>query len=262
MTLRFWQIDPTKPKHYCIVWNKPPHVKAHKTEYMCFNQTGKIPTLDGTSETGRQIHLPRKQCLINRKWHRHAANEGMDRYGGTKWWCWWWFLPFLLSPHLSLSARHIFQSQTAFIYQDISYHGHIILIFVSGSSIFTSVLTEGFSMKSAWQLRFCRERPALFKSGQWHFQRDNALLHNFILVTNFLTKMDIKTVPYPPYSPDLAPCDFWLFLNYFRTTDMWQMRIWKRIDTLTEEDFHCAFQELLEQYNKCIAAGGVYFEWD
>ena len=25
------------------------HVNAHKTEYMCFNQTGHISTLDGTS---------------------------------------------------------------------------------------------------------------------------------------------------------------------------------------------------------------------
>ena len=32
------------------------------------------------SETGWQIHLPRKQCLINRKSHRHAANEVMDSY--------------------------------------------------------------------------------------------------------------------------------------------------------------------------------------
>ena len=31
-------------------------------------------------ETGRQIHLPKKQCLINRKRHRHAANEGLDSY--------------------------------------------------------------------------------------------------------------------------------------------------------------------------------------
>ena len=28
---------------------------------------------------------------------------------------------------------------------------------------------------------------------------------------NYLTKMGIKTVPHPPYTPDLAPCDFWLF---------------------------------------------------
>ena len=36
----------------------------------------------------------------------------------------------------------------------------------------------------------------------------------------------------------------------------------KVIDTLTQEDFHGAFQKLLKQYNKCIAAGGDYFEGD
>ena len=36
----------------------------------------------------------------------------------------------------------------------------------------------------------------------------------------------------------------------------------KDIDTLTQEDFHGAFQKLLERYNKCIAAGGDYFEED
>ena len=34
------------------------------------------------------------------------------------------------------------------------------------------------------------------------------------------------------------------------------------IDMLTQKDFHGAFQMLLEQYNKCIAAGGDYFEGD
>ena len=33
-------------------------------------------------------------------------------------------------------------------------------------------------------------------------------------------------------------------------------------DTLTQEDFHGAFQKLLERLNKCIAAGGDYFEVD
>ena len=36
----------------------------------------------------------------------------------------------------------------------------------------------------------------------------------------------------------------------------------KVIDTFTQEDFHGAFHKLLEQYNKCIAAGGDYFEGD
>ena len=36
----------------------------------------------------------------------------------------------------------------------------------------------------------------------------------------------------------------------------------KVFDTLTQEDFHGAFQKLLERYNKCIAAGGDYLEGD
>ena len=76
--------------------------------------------------------------------------------------------------------------------------------------------------------------------------------------------MGIKTVPQPPHSLDLAPCDFWLFpklrgCRYERIEEM-KEAVTKVIDTLTQEDFHGASQKLLERYNKCIAAGGDYFE--
>ncbi len=53
--------------------------------------------------------------------------------------------------------------------------------------------------------RFLGKRPALFKSGQWHFQQDNAPVHNSILVTDYLTKMGIRTVPQPPIVQTLLP---------------------------------------------------------
>ena len=57
------------------------HVNANKTEYMCYNQTGNIATLDGASlKLVDKIHLPRKQRLINREGHRHTTDEGMDSY--------------------------------------------------------------------------------------------------------------------------------------------------------------------------------------
>ena len=59
--------------------------------------------------------------------------------------------------------------------------------------------------------RFRRKRPTRFQSGQWHFHQDNTPVHNSILVTDYLTKIGIKTVTHPSYSPNLAPCDFWLF---------------------------------------------------
>ena len=77
--------------------------------------------------------------------------------------------------------------------------------------------------------------------------------------------MGIKTVPQPPYSPDLAPCDFSLFPKLrgsrYETIEM-KEAVTKVIDTLTQEYFHGAFQKLLGRYNKCIATGGDYFEGD
>ena len=79
--------------------------------------------------------------------------------------------------------------------------------------------------------RFHRKRPALFKSGQWHFHQDNAPVNNSI-VTDYLTKMGIKTVPQLPYSPDLALCDFWLFPKLKENLEavvIRQLRRWKRL---------------------------------
>ena len=93
--------------------------------------------------------------------------------------------------------------------------------------------------------RFLGKRPALFKSDQWHFHQDNAPVHNSILVIDYLTKMGIKTVPQPPYSPDLAPCDFWLFPKLrgcrYETIEEMKEAVTKVIDTLTQEDFDGAF---------------------
>ena len=113
--------------------------------------------------------------------------------------------------------------------------------------------------------RFIGKRPALFKSGQWHFHQDDTLVHNSILVTDYLTKIGIKTVPHPSYSPDLS-CDFWLFPKLrgcrYETIEEIKEAVTKVIDTLTQEDFHGAFQKLLERNNTCIAAKGDYFEGD
>ena len=79
-------------------------------------------------------------------------------------------------------------------------------------------------------------------SAQWHFQQDNAPVQNSILVTDYLTKMGIKTVPRRPYSPDVAPCDVWLFPKLrgcrYETIEEMKEAVTKVIDTLTQEDFH------------------------
>ena len=57
------------------------HVNAHKTEYMCYNQTGDISTLEGTplKLVDKFTYLGSRR-RINRKGHRHEVNESMDSY--------------------------------------------------------------------------------------------------------------------------------------------------------------------------------------
>ena len=49
--------------------------------------------------------------------------------------------------------------------------------------------------------------------------------------------MGIKTVLHPPYSPDLAPCDFWLFPKLrgrrYEIIEEMKEAVTKVIDTLT-----------------------------
>ena len=79
--------------------------------------------------------------------------------------------------------------------------------------------------------------------------------------------MGIKTVPHPPYSPDLAPCDFSLFPKVkeklrgcrYETIEEMKEAVTKVTDTLTQEDFHGGFQKLLERYNKWITSKGLEF---
>ena len=77
--------------------------------------------------------------------------------------------------------------------------------------------------------------------------------------------MGIETVPQHLCSPDLAPCDFWLFLKLrgcrYEKIDEMKETVTKVIDTLTQGGVHGAFRKLLERY-KCLGAGGDYLEGD
>ena len=73
--------------------------------------------------------------------------------------------------------------------------------------------------------------------------------------------MGINTVPHPPYSPDLARCDFWFFPKLrgcrYETIEEMKEAVTKIIDTLTLVYFQGFFHKFLERY-KFIVAGGDY----
>jgi len=57
--------------------------------------------------------------------------------------------------------------------------------------------------------RVARVRPAI--KNTWRLHHDNASSHTALVVVKFLAKPGVTTLPHPPYRPDLAPPDIFLF---------------------------------------------------
>ena len=61
-------------------------------------------------------------------------------------------------------------------------------------------------------LRSVREkRRELWQDKSWLLHHDNAPAHNALSIRQFLAEKNIAILEQPPYSPDLAPCDSFLF---------------------------------------------------
>ena len=95
--------------------------------------------------------------------------------------------------------------------------------------------------------RFRRKRPALFKSEQCTSLQLHPCLRLF-------DQDGHQCNSHPPYSLDLAPCDFWLFPQLkekrrgcrYETIKEMKEALTKVIDMLKQDDFDGAFQKLLE----------------
>jgi len=76
--------------------------------------------------------------------------------------------------------------------------------------VHSEFVLPGQTVNQAFYLEALK-RPDLWQSGNWFFHHDNAPAHTALSVRRFLTKNGMTTVPHPPHSSDLAPCDFFLF---------------------------------------------------
>jgi len=115
-----------------------------------------------------------------------------------------------------------------------------------------------------------RHRPQLWREQTWLLHHDNAPSHTAVLTHQFLAKNKTAVIPHPPYSPDLAPCDFFLFPKMklklkgrrFDTSEEIQAETQKVLDTLAEKYFQEAFQKWRRRWDRCLHGGGDYFEGD
>jgi [histone H3]-lysine36 N-dimethyltransferase SETMAR len=150
----------------------------------------------------------------------------------------------------------------------------VLAFFDQQGMIFTNYVPLGTTVNAAHIVKILpifvkqlKRKRATTAAGQWFLHWDNAPVHTAAVVHQWLIKHNIQVLPHPPYSPDLAPADFFLFpkvkehLADITLTQDTLRSTWERaIRTITAEGFAAAYRRWLQRKKKCVHIGGVYVE--
>ena len=115
-----------------------------------------------------------------------------------------------------------------------------------------------------------RKRQDLWSTGNWRLHHDNASAHSSHLIQTFLAKNQTPVLQQAPYSPDMAPCDFWLFRKLkkplkgtrFQTRQEIMAATTAELNSIPKEAFSACFQQWRHRWEKCVESQGNYFEGD
>ena len=81
---------------------------------------------------------------------------------------------------------------------------------------------------------------------------------------------DSLTMPQPPHSPDMAPCDFFVFPKikrvlkgrHFTAIDDIKSASLNQIKAIPKIEFEKRFEDWKKRWHKCIISNGDYFKGD
>ena len=114
------------------------------------------------------------------------------------------------------------------------------------------------------------KNPKLWAKNFWFLHHDNAPSHTALVLRDHFVKNSTHIVPQPPYSPDLTPCDFWLFPKLkrplrgtrFESIDEIKAESKKALMAIPEKDYLASFENWEIRWYKCFSSRGDYFEGD
>lgn len=148
------------------------------------------------------------------------------------------------------------------------------MFFRSSGPVLIHALDKGVILDNNYYIENCltlafeeviRQRPSTgLKSIR--LLHDGAGPHRHTNVKDFLTANGIVTIKHPPYSPDLAPCDFWFFdyikknLQDEKDQESLLESVTRIASTIDASEYRLTFEKWVERMKLCIEHGGDYFE--
>ena len=97
---------------------------------------------------------------------------------------------------------------------------------------------------------------------------DNAPAHKSATVQEYLKESGLDVLNHPPYSPDLSPCDFWLFSRLkemlaghrFESCCGIGSAVYQCLQHIPKEDYRASFLKWVDRCKMCVEADEAYFE--
>lgn len=150
----------------------------------------------------------------------------------------------------------------------------ISVFFKSTGVLHIDCLDKGETIDAQYYIQNClkpvvmelkKQRPT---SGTTNVKllHDNARPHTHGDVKKYLASEGIKLINHPPYSPDLAPCDYWLFdklkqsLGDHTNVQSLKREITKILKNIEPSEYLLTLENYVERLKLCINNGGGYFE--
>lgn len=141
--------------------------------------------------------------------------------------------------------------------------------------LFIDYLEKGKTINSEYYMALLDRLSAEIKKKRPHmqkkkvlFQQDNAPCHKSMKTMVKLDELRFELLPHPPYSPDLAPSDYWLFANMKKMLQGKKFASNEEVIAETEAYFESkdksfyikGIEKLEERWNECITLEGEYVD--
>jgi [histone H3]-lysine36 N-dimethyltransferase SETMAR len=150
----------------------------------------------------------------------------------------------------------------------------VLCFFDSKGLIYTNYVPRGTTVNANYILdalgrfmKIFKQKRPITAQQDWFLHWDNAPVHSAAVVQDWLAARGVQVLQHPPYSPDLAPADFFLFpklKNHLAgktiTAQSFKKEWEGAVRTLSAADFADAFQQWHRRCEKCVAIGGSYVE--
>jgi histone-lysine N-methyltransferase SETMAR len=112
-----------------------------------------------------------------------------------------------------------------------------------------------------------RKRPHKWSSGTWLVHR---AMPRGPECQGILGQAQQPRVPHPPFSPDLAPCDFFIFPKLkntlkgkrFQDVADIQLNTTRQLQVIPKQAYQTCIEKWKDRWNRFIKSGGSYFEGD